>query len=77
MTLIFNNKDTVEFLLPREKSKFLEFLSRHGFNPKMGKQSPFGEVVFIDKEYQHYKWIKVWEKFTGYDKILKKLLSRL
>lgn len=74
MTIIFKETETTWFILPRNKGLLMRFLTKKGFNPVELDED--GDRVAVSKELIHHRLTDAWHKFTGYDKVLKKLLAR-
>ncbi len=74
MTIKWHNGETCWCILDSEVHKLMDFLQKKGFEPKL---SPFNNrLITVNKELVMYWLEDDWHKFTGYDKILAKLLSR-
>ena len=74
MTIKWKTGETTWFCLPREVQQLIKFLDKQGFKPKI--DSFDDRVIHVSKELNHCRLTDKWHKFTGYDKILKKLLKR-
>ena len=76
MIILYKNEETCVFILPRERNQFLQFLHKKGFNPTEKLYQVDKDVISVSKSFNWYQIEDAWHRFTGYDKILKKLLER-
>ncbi len=71
MTIKWKTGETTWFCLPRYEDDLIRFLIREGFKPK--RDTIEDSVVHVNKELIKHRLDDKWNKFTGYDKILKAL----
>jgi hypothetical protein len=74
MTLIFNKQEVTWPLLPSDVPKFIQFLTERGYNPQQYDVVGL-KYARVDKEVDYYHLQDEWDKYTGYDKILKKYME--